>query len=325
MFVDDESKLLAALQRSLRGRAAEWDMTFNPDSRSALISYIANPFDVVVSDLAMPTLDGLSMIIAMKDKSAYPTAYIMLTGTADLNDAVDAINRARVFRFFTKPCAAELLAEGIAAALALAAPKADADPGKDLSEAIGLAALNRLVLGVIVTDPRGRVLLTNQAGGVMLSERDGLSMSNGEVLRASESAESRALLDMIARVCAAGIEDDAPCGIALSRPSQKRPLIALVTALAADAQNPRAAIYVNDGERSQLPDADEIARLFGLSRSEAALTHALAGGARLEDAAAQAGLTLSTARTYLKQVFAKTDTSRQAELVKLILTAPGIA
>ena len=53
--------------------------------------------------------------------------------------------------------------------------------------------------------------------------------------------------------------------------------------------------------------------------------HALALGDRLEAAAGRCGVTVSTARTYLKQVFAKTETSRQSELIRLVLTSPNIS
>jgi len=110
----------------------------------------------------------------------------------------------------------------------------------------------------------------------------------------------------------------------LERPSQKRPLVALAMALALDGRTPLAVLYINDSERSTLPEPEALSRLFGLSLGEARLARALAEGFRLEDAAEASGLTLSTARTYIKQAFAKTGTGRQAELVKLILTTPAV-
>ena len=63
-----------------------------------------------------------------------------------------------------------------------------------------------------------------------------------------------------------------------------------------------------------------IGPLFDLTSSESRLAAEIASGATLDMAAENLGLTVSTVRTYLKQIFSKTDTSRQAELVRLIMS-----
>ena len=70
--------------------------------------------------------------------------------------------------------------------------------------------------------------------------------------------------------------------------------------------------------------SEAVQHLFGLSPAEANLTVSIARGDRLEEAADANGLTISSARTYLKRVFAKTGASRQSDLVKLILTSPAM-
>lgn len=68
---------------------------------------------------------------------------------------------------------------------------------------------------------------------------------------------------------------------------------------------------------------DHLISLFGLTSKEARLTAELCNGhASLEEAAEQLGIGLSTARTHLKHIFAKTDTRRQADLVKMVLVNP---
>jgi DNA-binding CsgD family transcriptional regulator len=67
---------------------------------------------------------------------------------------------------------------------------------------------------------------------------------------------------------------------------------------------------------------ETVSRLFDLTDAEARLAVALGEGHRLEDAADRMGITVSSARTYLKRVFSKTDVTRQAELVRLLLAAP---
>jgi DNA-binding CsgD family transcriptional regulator len=63
-------------------------------------------------------------------------------------------------------------------------------------------------------------------------------------------------------------------------------------------------------------------RLFGLTRAEAAVTEKIAAGETLAEAASALMISQQTARTQLKAVFRKTNTRRQAELVKLVLSTP---
>ena len=67
------------------------------------------------------------------------------------------------------------------------------------------------------------------------------------------------------------------------------------------------------------PSLELLTSLFSLTRSEARLTQALVLGKSLEMAAKEIGVTPSSARTYLKRIFSKTNTNRQAELVSKIL------
>ena len=65
---------------------------------------------------------------------------------------------------------------------------------------------------------------------------------------------------------------------------------------------------------------DEMLRaLYGLTAAEAVLTRLLVQGLPLAEAAAQLGVRVQTVRTRLKTIFEKTDTHRQAELVRLVL------
>ena len=74
--------------------------------------------------------------------------------------------------------------------------------------------------------------------------------------------------------------------------------------------------------RFTLP-AGVLTRLYGLTPAEARLAAALVAGQSLVDFATEAEITANTARWTLKQVFAKTDTHRQAELVRRLLTGPA--
>ncbi len=330
MFVDDEPAVLQSLGRAFRHWRGEIDLQFETDPTAALAKATALRPDVVVSDMMMPQMTGLELVIAMREQLP-ETKFIMLTGMADLPTAMNAINQASVFRFYTKPCDTAMLEEGIRAALPAGKPQAVEAPGPSvatgLSERIGLATLDHLALGVIVVDAGARVLLANNAGANLFAQKDGLLTGAHEVCRAANSRECQELHGLIKAAASAdevGLKEGT---IALTRPSLRRPLCVAVTPLPQDQGHDQglAILFVSDPEDQKLPSDVAIARLFGLTGSESRLVRALTEGARLEDAASQTGVTHSTARTYLKQIFAKTGTNRQSDLIRLVLTSPNVS
>ncbi len=58
LFVDDEPRILEGLRRMLRPQRHEWEMAFAPGGEAALAMMEASPFDVIVSDMRMPGIDG---------------------------------------------------------------------------------------------------------------------------------------------------------------------------------------------------------------------------------------------------------------------------
>ncbi|MCB2173786.1 response regulator [bacterium] len=106
LFVDDEPSLLAAMARSLHG---VFDIKTATSGNEALAMLReTGPFAVVVSDLRMPEMDGTAFLSTVK-KLAPDTVRIMLSGTTDLDEALEAVNCGQVFRFLTKPCSANAL------------------------------------------------------------------------------------------------------------------------------------------------------------------------------------------------------------------------
>ncbi|MCS7089268.1 MAG: response regulator [Verrucomicrobiota bacterium] len=114
LLVDDESNVLAALQRNLRGRFHLETATSGPEALAKIEQH--GPYAVVVADMQMPEMTGLDLLVQVE--SRHPdTVRIMLTGNAEQKTAVDAVNRGHVFRFLNKPCPSELLAQTLQAAL----------------------------------------------------------------------------------------------------------------------------------------------------------------------------------------------------------------
>ena len=105
LLVDDDVNILAAYRRVLRGKL---ELSVADNGKEALnILKNAGPFAVIVSDYRMPEMDGIEILARARD--LFPdTVRIMLTGQADMQAAIDAINQGNIFRFLTKPCPSEV-------------------------------------------------------------------------------------------------------------------------------------------------------------------------------------------------------------------------
>jgi two-component system, probable response regulator PhcQ len=103
LIVDDEAAVLAALQRALRRQfGARLRVETQTDAQDALLRLRDEPFDIVLSDLRMPEIDGITLLTLAS--AIRPRAVrMLLTGSADFETAQRAINEAGLFRYLTKP------------------------------------------------------------------------------------------------------------------------------------------------------------------------------------------------------------------------------
>jgi putative nucleotidyltransferase with HDIG domain len=110
LFVDDEPHVLEGLRDLLRSRRNKWEMVFACGAETALKVLDEQPFDVIVSDLRMPGIYGLTFLWRVQED--YPdTIRIVLSGHAELDTALRAIRVAH--QFLCKPCNADVLENAI--------------------------------------------------------------------------------------------------------------------------------------------------------------------------------------------------------------------
>jgi response regulator RpfG family c-di-GMP phosphodiesterase len=114
LCVDDDENILSAYQRQLR-KQFQLETALGGNAGLARIS-AGEQFAVVVSDLRMPEMDGIEFLSRVR-QVAPDAVRIMLSGNADLQAAIEAVNQGNIFRFLTKPCSNELLAQTLEAAL----------------------------------------------------------------------------------------------------------------------------------------------------------------------------------------------------------------
>src|SRR3989304_3060935 len=113
LFVDDDINILAAYRRQFHG---QFQLETAPSGTEGL-EYLVQPegIAVVVADYRMPGMDGVQFLRKARE-IAPDTVRMMLTGYAELSQAIEAVNEGSIFRFLTKPCSPETLLQAIQAA-----------------------------------------------------------------------------------------------------------------------------------------------------------------------------------------------------------------
>jgi putative nucleotidyltransferase with HDIG domain len=106
LFVDDESHILDGLRRMLRPMRDRWDMSFAEGGHNALDVLSKSEFDVIVSDMRMPGIDGEQLLRAVKER--YPRIIrIALSGQTSKETIVRSVGL--IHQYLSKPCDAEVL------------------------------------------------------------------------------------------------------------------------------------------------------------------------------------------------------------------------
>jgi response regulator RpfG family c-di-GMP phosphodiesterase len=110
LIVDDEKNILDAFQRQLRSQFII-ETALGPEEGLNLVKN-KGPYSVVISDLRMPVMDGIEFLSEVK-KISSDTVQMILTGNADLESSIKAVNEGSIFRFLTKPCPPDTLSKAI--------------------------------------------------------------------------------------------------------------------------------------------------------------------------------------------------------------------
>jgi DNA-binding CsgD family transcriptional regulator len=178
--------------------------------------------------------------------------------------------------------------------------------------------------GVVIVAGEHRVINLNSAAERIFRAADGLCMRSGRIAATGTHTEQE--LHCAIRNALAGERSTVRTGRSLTcvRPSGKRPyVIHVLPSYRRDAdeplRQPMALILVIDPEDEPVPAAALLRRLYHLTKAEAEVALHIMHGADLKQISEELSISLTTVRTHLQHVFDKTDTHRQAELVRLLL------
>jgi len=116
LFVDDQPNILAGMRRMLHKMKDEWDMEFCESGKDALAIMEKQSFDLVVSDMMMPEMNGAQLLKQVKE--LYPgTVRFILSGHSDRELILQSVGNAH--QYIAKPCDSDKLKQYISSSFGL--------------------------------------------------------------------------------------------------------------------------------------------------------------------------------------------------------------
>ena len=311
--VDDDPVCIANLRHALEPARTELVKQFFTVPQEALEAHRRSPADIVISDLRMNGMSGIALISEMQRH--HPDAlYLLLSGDADLEAALAAVNDIHAFRFLTKPASPEQLQLALDAAIT----EINLRKLRRIS-LVSHAAVQRLRAPILFLNERLQLLYSNAAADGLLASGGLFEIGHDRVLRTKRQRETGELHTLLESIRKSADGDEARHLFRFDAAGEAGPVVASIAFHPqAGSEEAYYSILLSDPGASRTT-SDSIAIALNILPSEARIVHAIAEGATVEDAARRAGVSLSSARTYLKSVFLKTGVARQSELVRLVL------
>ncbi|MBX3228812.1 MAG: HDOD domain-containing protein [Labilithrix sp.] len=206
LFVDDEPRVLEGIQRMLFDAAGNWQVATATSGAEALEKLAASPFDVVVTDMRMPGMDGAALLAEVHQR--YPSiTRIVLSGQTEQEHAFRALGTAH--QFLSKPCSPKMLTEVVENAFYLRALTPNRRVAELASAVQRLPAMPRVhskILQVIASPDaslRDAADLVAQDPGLcakVLRIVNSAFFARGQIVRDVRTATARLGLDLLQAV-----------------------------------------------------------------------------------------------------------------------------
>lgn len=323
LIVDDDAAVCSLLSRELRELGYETDVAGCATAGQA--SMQAQEYAVVVTNVHMPDMDGLGFARWARDH-APSTEVIMMTSFESMDDAVAAM-RAGVSDYLVKHLAnLEAIHAAVRAATRRHLNRRTQQHIQDqLQDDVAslLQLLDHVPVGVALLDREARPRIVNAPVRELLHRRDGLALGPDGGIQTMDRVANEQIRTLLRTIA----ERPSQTGGAwtVSRESVVDPLRLVLSPLRpGQPVSTVAALLVHDPNRPCSAPESLLQRVHGLTHAEASLASVMMQGCPVEEAAALLGVSVNTAKTHLKRVFAKTGATRQAELVYLLLTGPAL-
>ncbi len=197
--------------------------------------------------------------------------------------------------------------------------------GLQLGQDILASSLNMLAMPTFLFDEYATVAHYNRSAETLLGSGY-LRLENGHLQTPDDKLTRKLNLELSKSIVASRSKDEDFNHVILLPRSGKLPLMLMITPLQLQ-DSPRihgaALMFAFDPEAIPAATSELIKKLFRLTNAEAELSIALCSGKTLDEFASERDRSIHTVKTQLKNIYLKTGTNRQAQLVSMLLASPA--
>ena len=194
----------------------------------------------------------------------------------------------------------------------------------DAQARAGLSLLDQLTVGALLVEPCRRIAFSNPAAEQLLRAGDGVATRGGRLYATSPALDAR----LAAAVSAAALGRGAAT-LPIARRRADAPLSATISPVGERDHvgvgiGPLALVLLAAPEAEARISETAVRAAFELTPAEARLAAALCAGRTLGQYASETGASINTVKFHLKSLFAKTGEARQPDLIRRLMTDPGL-
>lgn len=337
LVVEDEAALARDIVEELE--EAGYRTLAAADGRQALALLEDATPDLVLCDISMPGLNGYALLEVFRQQrpDLVTTPFIFLTALSEPRDVIEG-KQLGADDYLVKPVDYDLMLATVGAHLRQVERIRGRHEGLHtaISRLTGDGAeqaLDLIALGIVLIDEQGQQVYANRAANDIAASGDIICLDTGRV-RAMDTSSGKALKRAIGETLeAAEAGKEKVVGVMLQQEKGARSVSALACALvSADvlpgnvaeplSGQPLVALFLCASDRRRRAPEALLAELFGLTPTEARVASALANSTRANDVAEELGVSQTTIAFHMRNLFQKTGTNRQADLIALILAGP---
>jgi DNA-binding CsgD family transcriptional regulator/PAS domain-containing protein len=197
----------------------------------------------------------------------------------------------------------------------------------ELHRKSAMAALDRLKFGVVLMDKQMQIVRMNQAAQAAVARKDGLLQNSGNRMDSAYlSVDTQGLGQWLESLRQTPLIELSHFldGCTVQRRNHDQRYIIQCTPVAQNDEflgdDVAYVIFITDPQALQLPSADHLINLYGLTTAQARVSLAFAGGETYKEAARDLGISEETVRSHVKEIYPKLRVNRQSDLVRLLLS-----
>lgn len=317
LIADDDEEILMVLEVALKKEGYKVLLAKNGNEA---VDHLANHrVDIILSDVDMPVMNGYQLVKQVKESAKTRLIpFLFFSGYDQPNDRIKGLEFGAT-DYITKPF------EPREVCLRVRNVLHEKQQLEERQNAVMVSTLNLIQLGIVVLRENGGVLVHNTKADEILQSKDGLSLKRGRLCGRTVK-ETLRIDEMIsqAQTLVKTFNPERINPIRIERPSMLRDyaLIALPLDIEMGGYHGERVItlIIHDPETTHIPSEKVLIGTYQFTKAEARVASLLIQGKSINEICEFLDVKRNTVCTHLKKLYMKTDTQRQSDFTRLLLS-----